>query len=193
VLTIPSEVIRARCAHLSADELRLARVKLGVHQRDVEGPPVGVVVGEAPGPRSSIRHALFPYPASSSAGRLMGFARMPPGVFLGRLLRRNLCREEFSATEAERAALLLLRELDDMDGEFRILLLGVGVGRAFGLGAFYDYARTRNPHADVLRWHDVVCIPHPSGLNHLYNEPAHRRAAAAALTWAAGLGGRGTT
>ena len=187
------EVARARCAHLSAAELRLARERLGVLQRDVDGPPVGVLVGEGPGPGSSRDHALFPHPASSSGGRLMRYGGLPPGVFLGRLLRRNLCREAFSVAEAEASALALLRELDETDDDFRLLLLGADVGRAFGVGRFYDHARTRDPDRAEPRWHDCVCIPHPSGQNRLYNDPAHRRAAGAAVAWAAGLAGRGST
>jgi uracil-DNA glycosylase len=53
----------------------------------------------------------------------------------------------------------------------RLVLLGLQVARAFGVGclAYFEWHR--------LGWHVVAAYPHPSGVSRWWNDPSHRRAA----------------
>ena len=185
-MNFPSDMARARCAHLSVAELRLARTRLGVNQAQIDGPPHGMIVGEMPnGPSPGATPIpLFPFPASSSAGRLLSYSGLDPGMFLGRLLRRNLfpTHREWSAPAARERARELRDELARLDGAFNVLLLGARVGVAFKVEGFF------RRETFALGDHDVVvsCIPHPSGQNLLYNSADVQRAAGAAVLWACG-------
>lgn len=185
-MSVADEITRARCAHLTATELRLARLWLGVEMTDVAGPPEGLIVGEAPGPHTSGRLPMFPWPASSAAGRLLKMSGMRPGEYLGRFFRRNLW-DDFAASEAggvaedrERA-----REIKDWiaaTGSVRVLLLGSRVGKAFDIEPWGAASGAFGSVLVTLR-----CIPHPSGRSLAYNDPRARQGAQAAVLWAAGF------
>lgn len=182
------EVVRARCAHLSAVELRIALYRLGVHPVDVTGPPNGLIVGEAPGPATHARLPMFPTPAGSAAGRLLALSGLTAGQYLGAFFRRNLF---YSYTEVEkgwsvtaaRAKAADVRRWISETGNLRVLLLGERVAAAFDVPV---WTRTvEQIPGDVTV--EFAAIPHPSGLNRAYNDPKSRAGAQAAVLWAGGF------
>lgn len=172
-----------RVRHLSRLEMRLAATKLGVDLSAIAGPPVGAIVGEAPGPNTSPDLPMFPLPSRSAGGRLLGYARISPADYLGRLARRNLFPElaDWSVPAARGRSFELLWWLRNMRPRIRrVLLLGGRVAAAFGVEEFW---RPRRLHRDLT----LVAIPHPSGRNRLYNDPEICRRAGAEVRWAAGM------
>lgn len=165
------------CAHLSALERRLAGWHMRVDPATVRGPISGLLVGEAPGPRTSKKLPLFPYPTNSAGGRLLKMSGLGAGQYLGRLLRRNLMEAYDLAWDAEVAGQHALNIINEQPAGRRVVLLGSRVGRAFGFADFYKVAEVNGAV--------YCCIPHPSGRNLLYNDVNHRIAARAAIQWAA--------
>jgi len=80
--------------------------------------------------------------------------------------RRNLCHRQWSDRVAERAGRALREELEEGD---RVVLLGHQVRRAVGVPPLTAFGMM------ILRGVTYYCVPHPSGLNRLYNDPAVRR------------------
>jgi hypothetical protein len=166
----------------SMDELqhRLAARVLGVTPR-VDFRPFGVLVGEAPGPRTSSRLPLFPYPVNSAGGRLLRYSGMEVRDYLARLHRMNLFSElgRWSAPAARERALTCASRIGAL-GIKRAVLLGAKVAAAFASDfGLWDRA-TWGPL-------EVVVIPHPSGQNLIYNDSHEQRRAGVAVRWAAGL------
>lgn len=188
-MTLKTEMIAARCAHLSSIDIRLAWTRLGVRSSDIEGPPVGVLVGEMPPESMGRCLPLFPDPPGSAGGRLLKISGMPPAVYLGRFFRYNLFDEHCKWTiEAARERAARLRAwMLTVDGDLRVLVFGQRVGQAFGLDGFFIRRAEVHGEGENSRTHELVCIPHPSGLNTMYNDPEVRRATQAAMMWAAGL------
>lgn len=183
-------------AHLDAASLRLAQHELGVEVGTIEGPPRGLVVGEAPSSSTSARLPLFPWPRTSSAGRLLAWSGMTPAAYLGRLRRVNLHMMLEVANGADRhadhrRAIAILDLLDD-DLEhrrsstkdaapLRVLLLGQRVAKAFGFDRAYDERE--------IRGHVVKTCPHPSARSTIGNDVDHQRAIGIAARWCAGYMG----
>lgn len=184
---LADEVTRGRCAHLSSTDLRLARLWLKMLPQQVDGPPVGLVVGEAPGPNTSGRLPMFPYPASSAAGRLLKMSGLTPGQYLGRLHRRNLFEEypgeRWDAAMANLRAHEVQAWCAGEGGVRRVLLLGKRVAAAFGMDI---WGEVESGTAPVVHYRSIA---HPSGMNPIYNAPTARLAAQAAVIWAAGYFG----
>ena len=164
--------------HLSVAEIRLARTRLDC---DSFAPQVrGLIVGENPGPNTHPDLPLFPWPDTSSAGRLLSMSRLTPGEYLGGLYRRNVCRSAWSRFEAKATARELVTVLFDMPRDLAVIICGVKAATAFGFEG-YDYW-------DPIRLESrqtAVIIPHPSGLNRMYNDPTNRELTGAWLRWAA--------
>lgn len=150
--------------------------------------PRGLLIGEAPGPNTNAKLPLFPLPSNSAGGRLLKYAEIDPADFLGRLVRMNLCDDEWSERRAVagrvRAQTWLLDKTNWYEGKpLRVLLLGVRVARAwachgpFGYTVFDFYS-----HAEV----GIAWIPHPSGRCHLYNDRKNQLRARRAVQWAVG-------
>lgn len=182
---LAEEMAAARAAHLSPAEQRIAEFRLGVPRGTYDGPPVGLIVGEAPGPNTHARLPMFPFPPTSAGGRLMAMSGLPPNVYLGRFFRRNLFETYVDATPwvakvARERALELARWIEET-GSLRVVVCGVRVAEAFGMTLW-----GRSQSADGRS--AFVSIPHPSGLTRVYNDPRAREAARTALQWAAGLG-----
>lgn len=174
-----------RPKHLSVVELRLAAIHLGCDDDASFAPSVrGLIVGENPGKRTHQDLPLFPWPERSAAGRLLTMSRLKPGEYLGGLWRRNLCdTKKWVRTEAEKRARLLVTALFDQSRDLRVVLCGVKVARAFGLSeTFWTPQRLESRQ-------ECVVIPHPSGLNRIYNEKGARRSTRRWMRWAV-LGAR---
>ncbi len=172
-----------RIRHLSRLELRLAATRLDADVSAISGPPVGAIIGEAPGPNTSPKLPMFPLPSRSAGGRLLGYAGIPVEDYLGRLARRNLFAElgPWSTRTARLQAFQIFWWLRNMaTGIRRVLLLGGRVGAAFGLAEFW---RPLKLERDLV----LVAIPHPSGKNRVYNDPDVCRRAGSEVRWAAGM------
>jgi hypothetical protein len=190
-MTLTEEMLAARVAHLAPVDVRLARRWLGVSREDIAGPPVGMLVGEAPGPNTSGRLPLFPWPASSAAGRLLKLSGLKPGDFLGRFFRRNLFdiyTDTWHAPMARERAEQILEEIAAV-GSLRVLLLGTRVAAAFGLDSLWSRRTVERlvPLSNEQVLIELASIPHPSGRNQVYNDAKARAAAQTAVLWAADM------
>ncbi len=102
--------------------------------------------------------ALYPLPEHATGGRLARILDLSRGEYLRRFDRANLCAGRWQ-TSLARARAGTLRGAD-LDRPF--ILLGRRVGCAFGL------------HSDTDFWTRtglLYLLPHPSGLNHAWNDP----------------------
>lgn len=164
--------------HLSVAELRLAQVNLDVGA--YKTPVTGIVVGENPGPNTHPDLPLFPWPDTSSAGRLMAMSELTPGEYLGGLYRRNLVdAHEWSKPAARSRAREMITALFDLGRDFRVVLCGSKVARCFGVEPdFWMPLRLETRQTAVV-------IPHPSGLNRIYNDRACRARTRMWMRWAA--------
>lgn len=164
--------------HLSRVEIRLALCRLDVTQFH---PIVhGIVIGENPGPNTHPDLPLFPDPPTSSAGRLLAMSGLKAGEYLGGLYRRNLVdHHEWSWSEARETARELLTALFDQPKNLRVVLCGLKVAKAFDApGDFWDPFRLDTRQTAVV-------IPHPSGMNRLYNDRVNRNLTGRWMRWAA--------
>lgn len=190
------------CAHLRAAEVRLAQVHLGVRPSDVEGPIVGLIVGEAPSARTHKALPMYPYPPRSSGGRALSFSGMTPGQFLGRMRRIDLedNPDAWSASSAraaaERVRALLFADWlwrrsstnDDVQvSPLRVLLCGSRVAAAFGIKKPFESVTQQV--GNLVMGHveaTFKTIPHPSARNPVYLDENLRIAAGIALRWCGG-------
>lgn len=140
-----------------------------------------VLVGEDNPHSAHPRYALFPEPERSAGGRLcrvvLGLDVVP---YLALFARVNLCAQRWSAPEARERAVSLIAEWDALDEERRaagslgprdatpFVLLGRKVSETFA-GYFTPYTAALSGGGAHRR--DYVMIPHPSGLNRMWNEP----------------------
>lgn len=165
-------------SHLSIVEIHLALHRLNcdsyldrVH---------GLVVGECPGPNTHADSPLFPWPPSSSAGRLMSMGDLVPGEYLGGLLRRNLVDDrEWCESDGEERAREIMSALFDEPADLRVVLCGWRVAAAFGAKNL-EYWQPKKLECGQT----AVVIPHPSGRNRVYNEEAARATTGSWLRWA---------
>lgn len=155
--------------------------ELAAVQREFdEVPAPGVIVGMAPGPRTSASLPMFPFPPTSAGGRLLTYSAMPVAAYLGRLRRHNLCRQAFHAAEAREAALGLYRRYRSLrHPRPRFVLCGRRVATAFDQLDLPWFRRTEKGGVEY------VAIPHPSGRNYEYHDPATVARAGEAVRWAA--------
>lgn len=134
-----------------------------------------LLVGEANPYGDSPRRALWPYPPRSAGARLCrNILGLGVRDYLRKFDRVNLCSREWDAKlAAETAAGLILTDQPK-------ILMGAKVCRAFCV-AFYAFTKLTpvavRPIPSTLELVNVDCgalyiIPHPSGLNRFWNEPA---------------------
>jgi hypothetical protein len=120
-------------------------------------------------------HALYPWPPGCAGHRLYAMlleARsegMMMSTYARAFDRRNLVRGAWDREAAREAAAALRAELTGR----RAVLLGREVARAFGIGHPAPLGRV----TDITRGTTFYFLPHPSGRNPHYNEPANRIAA----------------
>ncbi len=120
-------------------------------------------VGELNPYGSDERYALYPEPENSAGGRL---CRLVLGLSVKQYIRHfdraNLCVGKWSNKEARRRADAICAESSSASGR-KIVLLGVRVSAAFGVSS--------HPFTVVRRGSIVfVVLPHPSGLNQVWNQ-----------------------
>ena len=127
------------------------------------------------------RFALYPLPVGSAGGRLYGMLQEATGIgrqaYLETFERVNLVDGPWKAAAARERAAQLRPWLIGR----HVILLGRAVQAAFGIDA--------DPLAEVVRTISVIprfetvyhAVPHPSGRNLWYNNPANREAAKALL------------
>lgn len=152
------------------------------------GEAAAVVVGEAPGPRTSRWCPMFPFPSTSAGGRLLTMSGIPAEEYLRRFARRNLFdvypgpggwnKKERIAAQAR-----ALEVFEDARGG-RIVMLGAQVARAFApitggmLGAFeYRKDCSVDGLSDArcsCAGTEFVALPHPSGRSRTMNDQATR-------------------
>lgn len=150
--------------------------------------PRGMLIGEAPGPNTNAKLPLYPMPNNSAAGRLLKYAGIEAVDYLGRLVRMNMCDDEWSERRAvagrTRATTWLLDSDNFFDGKpLRVLLLGVRVARAWSChGPFGSTTMIYDAEVEVR----VAWIPHPSGRCLLYNDRKNQLRARRAVQWAIG-------
>lgn len=115
-----------------------------------------LLVGELNPYGTDPSYALFPLPEYASGGRLAKIFGLRRTEYLQKFDRVNLCTGTWSMPEAKKAAAMLL-----VNEKRPLVLLGKKVATAFGY-----------PHAGSFNKLDnLVFLPHPSGLNRLWNEP----------------------
>lgn len=167
---------RPELAHLSRIEKKCAALWFKVNPDHVLGPPTGMLIGEMPGRTTSPDLPLFPYPRNSAGGRLLKMSGLTIGEYLGRLIRINLIPHYAEKWDPEGARIRAewLVKNSPVD---RIVLLGQHVGAAFGFSSFF--------HHETVNDKTLVCIPHPSGRNRVYNDERARLGAAATMKFAA--------
>ncbi len=118
---------------------------------------------------SSPRMALYPHPAKSAGARLWRFSGLDRDVYLERFDRRNVLTGEWSMARAREVAPALREELAGR----RVVLLGAPVNSVMRGG-------TEHELAPPFRWTPdghggwMAKVPHPSGLNHFFNDPLHQ-------------------
>jgi hypothetical protein len=117
------------------------------------------------------KYALFPAPRNCTGWRLWQMLNRTLGVsrqeYVTWAERTNLCEGRWSVSAARQRWASLQSSVEGRD----CVLLGRAVATAAGL-----------PEASPLLWTDycggrVAMLPHPSGLNRWYNDPANMRMA----------------
>lgn len=135
---------------------------------------------------SDPEHALYPYPSTCTGARLLRFSGLDKRVYLSAFERRNVIGgQQWSARLARELAPALREELRGRT----VVLLGAPVNSVMRGGTEHELAPpfvwTPDGHGG---W--MAKVPHPSGLNHFFNNPLHRDLLAIFMAelvhWAAG-------
>lgn len=132
-----------------------------------------LLVGEMNPYGAHPKWALHPEPRNASGDRLRKILGLTDDDYLARYDRVNLCSGRWRLADAREAAvhLRLRRELRDHS----FVLLGEKVRQAFKLKTPFFEVET------LLEDREVLCLPHPSGLNRSWDldetwKPAARKA-----------------
>lgn len=177
-MTIPAGWSESNCSHLSDVEKQYASRWLHIVPSTIDGPPVGMVVGEAPGQSQINTLPLFPTSKASTGGLLLRYSGLTIGQYLGRLMRVNLMNEfseEWNHVHALKRAHDLIKIIPR---PCRVLLIGRRVGLAFGFEQpFVNYEEDR-----VF----FTVLPHPKLNRDMYKSPGIRVGVKAAFSFAAG-------
>ena len=139
-----------------------------------------LLVGELNPYGDDDRFALYPDPDHASGARLMRIFNMVPREYLATFDRTNLCARRWDKTAAREAAERIMRE------RHVIVACGSKVATAF-VGKFVAYEITYCGQYRAGGGNLIVTIPHPSGLNRLWNDPTAAARARAAVEMATGL------
>lgn len=119
-----------------------------------------LIVGERNPYGEDPEHALYPIPKHASGDRLCKILGLDADAYLARYDRVNLCVGPWSLPAAREVALHLRLRRDLRD--HRLVLLGRKVQLAFRVeAALFELAQ--------LGGRPVLVLPHPSGLNRLWD------------------------
>lgn len=153
--------------------------------------PVGLLVGEQPGPASNTQLPLWPFPPGSAGGRLQAMSGIPVGDYLERLARVNIARMPVARWGRDAAMSRMITLLDGLPDGARVVLVGARARDAyndvFGQGVLLDWFGREGWSARAGHMIGVTAIPHPSGRNPEYNDPAVVARARQAVREAAGM------
>jgi G:T/U-mismatch repair DNA glycosylase len=158
-------------------EERLALKWFGLDAKTIDPNTHAWIVGEAPGKNTRSYLPMFPYPRTSSGGRLLQLSGLTPAEYFT-IQRRNLIEEYpgiWPKFEAKKQAQNIL---EDMPRGSRVVLLGRRVGEAFGFTQYFQH----ETHAGSV----YAILPHPSGLNRELNDERVKAAIRMAMHWVAG-------
>jgi hypothetical protein len=115
-------------------------------------------------------HALYPYPSTCTGARLLRFSGLEKKTYLTAFERRNvLDGQQWSARAARERAPSLREELRGRT----VVLLGAPVNSVMRGGTEHELA---GPFVWTPDGHDgwLAKVPHPSGLNHFFNDSLHQ-------------------
>lgn len=126
--------------------------------------PIAGIIGEAPGPRSDWRYPLI---GGSSGRRLQKMFEMSFLVYLKTFRTYNLLHvypgKKWPLGAARKAAGVILEDSRDLGG---LIILGRKVADACEIhGDFFTIIQCNAM--------PVLLLPHPSGLNHVWNDPSN--------------------
>jgi uracil-DNA glycosylase len=152
--------------------------RAGCAVRGVMGAPRVLLVGELNPYGADPRAALYHLPRGASGDRLREILGLSDASYARRLAKVNLCSGQWSAKRAQAAARFLI----DTSSQPVLVLLGARVRDAFGGPPFFGRRTWRRLDGSEI---SMVGLPHPSGRNLLWNDPANRARAAALLCSAA--------
>lgn len=122
------------------------------------------------------KYALYPHPPLSAGGRFYALVEEAVGLSRGEYVKRfdriNVVDGPWSMQLARKRAPLLMVMVQDYR---QVILLGRDVQNAFGM---HDIA-PMHERSVIVRLVPRIettfyCIPHPSGRNQWYNDPANR-------------------
>ena len=138
--------------------------------------PRVLLVGELNPHGSDPRAALYHLPRGASGDRLREILGLHDAAYARRLAKVNLCTGSWSTPRARAAARYLL----DSSSQEVLVLLGARVRDAFRGPDFFSTTTLHAEGAEVPGWSTRVLatLPHPSGRNLLWNDPASRARAA---------------
>jgi len=122
-----------------------------------------LLVGETNPYGSSPAFALFHLPRHASGNRLREHLGLNDGHY-EQIMKANLCTGKWGM----RAARVEAAKLEDLQHLETIVMLGTKVKTAFGLNNLPFF------RAVQILEHTYVSLPHPSGLNRLWNDPLAR-------------------
>ena len=117
--------------------------------------------------------ALYDEPEGASGHRLRTILGLSRDVYLGPQIERvNLCKGKFSLKSARRAATTIAVRARDYKA---VICLGAKVRNAFGFSDIQFF--------DLLRLESAIfaCLPHPSGRNLIWSDPASTNKARALM------------
>ncbi len=137
-----------------------------------------LLIGQAPGPNTEPDLPLYPMPKTSAGGKLLQLTGLTMSVYLAAFDRMNLLYDfpgrsgprddrfpRRSARVAARAVIQLLEQR-------KVIFVGRNVADAFGyttaVAPFHDWG-----YCPKFSF-SYVCVPHPSGRNHWYNQKMNR-------------------
>lgn len=167
------------------------QIKMSVREGAAVPPCRVLLVGEDNPQSAEPEYALYNWPAGCAGNRLQRLILGIPGADYLALWRTNLCNPAWSLKAARARALDIL---GDHSAEWSVVvLLGAKVARAAGypLGPFTTMRAQIDGSVPRILWDRageafepvaerdklVVSLPHPSGRNLVWNEPANIRRA----------------
>lgn len=137
-----------------------------------------ILIGEDPG-RGDPRCPVYPWPAGCTGARLCDLLGMNPAEYVNDTLRVNIFYEKPERWNAKEAHARVLAMGGLLDGA-AVIACGRRVAKALGLPEASPWYSGRRVKLGVARA-IIVPIPHPSGRNRAWSDPAETERARVAL------------